>query len=333
MKTLLISLMLMAALVLGGRWFYEYQLEQRLDGQAQALQRLGGELTYEAVTLDPNGDIRIDELQLRLPEYAESVSIDRVRLHTGSLIGFHRVALELYNKRLPEALGLSIEGLRLSPASAYYRRLIGPITGTQSRFTTAGCGPRSSLSARDLKQMGYTELVLDSDWHYQLTEGGMDLRVEVETRQMHTLSTHLSFELQMPDRNLTRASVALLGSRLRDLHLTYQDQGLTEQIMNFCQTETGLNASEFQSRHLQAWQLAWNHQGLVAGDEMVDAYRQFLQQPDRWRIDIDPANPLSLGLLVGAVPERWLRQLELSVSVNDAPSVPVELMVIEGDAK
>ncbi|WP_341936906.1 hypothetical protein [Marinimicrobium sp. C2-29] len=333
MKTLLISLMLMAALVLGGRWFYEYQLEQRLDGQAQALRRMGGELTYETVTLAPNGDIRVEDLQLRLPEYAEFLSIDRVRVHTGSLIGFHRVAFELYNKRLPEAMGLSIDGLRVSPGSAYYPSLIAPVTGTQSRFTTAGCGARSGFSARDLEPMGYTELVLDSDWHYQRTEGGMDLRAEVNTRQMHSLSTHLSLALQMPDRNLTRAGVALLGSRLRSLHLTYHDQGLAPRVMNFCQAETGLDASGFLARHLQAWQEAWNHQGLVAGEDMVDAYRQFLQQPDRWRVDIDPASPLPLGLLLGAAPERWLRQLELSVSVNEAPKVPVELRAIAGDAE
>lgn len=327
MKTLLISLLLLAALVLGGRWFYEYQLEQRLDGQAQALQRLGGELTYETVTLAPNGDIRIEDLQLRLPEYSESLSIDRVRVHTGGLVGFHRVAFELYHKRMPEALGLTIDGLRLSPGSAYYPSLIAPVTGTQSRFTAAGCGARSGFSAGDLEQMGYTELELDSKWHYQLTEGGMDLRAEVNTRQMHTLSTHISLALQMPDRTLTRAGVALLGSRLRDLHLRYQDQGLTQRAMDFCQSATGLNASEFLARHLQAWQEAWNHQGLVAGEDMVDAYRQFLQQPDRWRVDVDPANPLPLGLLLGASTERWLRQLELSVSVNDAPAMSLDVMV------
>lgn len=333
MKTLLISLMLLTALVLGGHWFYNYQLEQRLDGQAQALQRLGGELTYGSVILAPNGDIRIDELQLRLPEYTESIRIDRVRVHTGSLIGFHRVAFELYNKRLPEALGLSIDGLRLSPGSAYYPALIAPVTGTQSRFISAGCGVRSGFSADELKQMNYTGLVLDSAWNYQLSEGGMDLRAEVDTRQMHTLSTHISLALQMPDRNLTRAGVALLGSRLRDLQLTYRDKGLAPRVINFCQAETGLNASGFKARHLQAWQEAWNRQGLVAGDEMVDAYRHFLKQPDRWRIEIDPANPLPLGLLLGAAPERWLRQLELSVSVNEAPAVPVELRAIEVEAE
>lgn len=333
LKTLLISLMLVAALVVGGRWFYNQQLEQRLDGQAQALQRLGGELSYASVALAPNGDIHIDELQLRLPEYAEFLSIERVRVHTGGLIDFHRVALELYNQRLPKSLGLSIEGLRLSPGSAYYRKLIGPVTGTQSRFTTAGCGARSGFSARDLEQMGYTRLVLDSEWHYQLTERGMDLRGEMNTRQMHRLSTRLSLALEMPDRDLTRAGVALLGSRLRALHLTYHDQGLTQRVMNFCQAETGLNAEEFQARHLQAWQEAWHHQGLVAGEDMVEAYRDLLQQPDHWRVGIDPANPLPLGLLLGAAPERWLRQLELSVSVNEVPAVPVELRAIEVEAE
>src|SRR5690554_5152264 len=113
MKRLLLGLLLALAVVaLGGHYYYERQVEKRVEAAARTVSQMGGHLAYREVAIALNGDIRVDDLEVRIPGLPSTISIERVALHTGGITALHQLAMDARNQRVPPALGFSVDGLR-----------------------------------------------------------------------------------------------------------------------------------------------------------------------------------------------------------------------------
>jgi uncharacterized protein YjiS (DUF1127 family) len=336
MQRLIIGVLVVVVLVVfGGNFYYARQLEKQLDEMAAGLQMLGGNLMYGNVAVGLGGDARIEDVLLFAPGFGEQLHIDRVVLRTGSVVGVHRLGADLRNQRLPERLGLSIEGMRLPTGGENYRQLDMLSAHGGESVSVAGCGERTHFNARDLINMGYTELVMDTHLDYRLLDRNTTLEISGRTltRDLHEVSLKLDLGINPGSRDLTAIGMAMAGAELQALTVDFLDQGYVGRALEFCQKETGLTRGEFLERHLEAWQEAWQDKGFVAGANFVAAYRQFLERPGHFGVGLNPANPFSLMQLAAIPPELLVYQLQAELWVNHSPAGRLDLTVMDQNAE
>ncbi len=328
MKRILIGLLFIVAVVaLGGHYYYERQVEKRVESGARLLGQMGGTLDYREVAIALSGDIRIEDILLRVPGMPTSVSIDRVSLHTGGLLGVHRLAMDAREQMLPTRLGLSLEGIRI-PLSSVTQ---GSNTSIADDFAAAGCGDRNSFSALDIVNMGYSEFVMDTRVDYQLVGSGELLSITIDTlmRDMHNTRVELELSLGAPSRHASAVAMSASSAQVLNVVIDYQDKGYAQRVMDFCTEDTGLDREAYLAQHLYAWQESWKHYGLMAGPQMTEAYQQFVANPDELSVQIKPYGGLEADDLTGLSPELLLQYLQMQVAVNQNSMVPLDLTVMD----
>lgn len=328
MKRILIGLLFVVAVVaLGGHYYYERQVEKRVESGARLLGQMGGTLDYREVAVGLSGDIRIEDILLRVPGMPTSVSIDRVSLHTGGLLGVHKLAMDARDQMVPTRLGLSLEGIRI-PLSSVTQASNSSVA---DNFAAAGCGDRSGFSALDIVNMGYSEYVMDTRVDYQLVGSGELLSLTIDTlmRDMHNTHVELEFSLGAPSRHASAVAMAATSAQVLNVIIDYQDKGYAQRVMDFCTEDTGLDREAYLAQHLDAWQERWKHYGLVAGPQMMDAYQQFVANPDELRLRIKPYGGLEADDLAELSPELLLQYLQMQVAVNQSSMVPLDLTVMD----
>jgi len=328
MKRLLIGLLLLVVVVgVAGHYYYERQVKQRVDSAARLLGQMGGNLDYREVVIGLSGDIRVEDILLRVPGMPSAVSIDRASLHTGGLMGVHRLAMDAREQLLPTRLGVSFDGIRIPLSSVTESGNLG----VTDAFAAAGCGDRTGFSALDIVKMGYSEFVMDTRVDYRLVGDGELLSLAVDTlmREMNSTRVEMDFSLGAPSRHAPAVAMAMANAQLLSVVIDYQDKGYTQRVLEFCTEQTGLDREAFLAQHLSAWQDIWHQFGLTAGSNLVDGYREFLSNPDQFRLQINPSGSLHADDLSGMSTELMLYYLPMQLSVNQGPMKRLDLSVMD----
>lgn len=319
MKRVLVGLATIVVVVLGSNYYYLTQVEKHLDTAARTIRAMGGDLEYTDVSITLGGDVQVDKLRLVLPGLKESMIVDRIALHTGSIFGVHQLAMDLRKSRLPERLGFSLEDAYLPVGGEAYRQsnllALEPI----EHLLTAGCGDRTALSEKDLANMGYGDLVTaDSEQEYRIMNNGQWIEVESKStiEGMNEFVVKVDFSLNATSRDLNAIGAAVANIQLGKMSVEYQDKGYLQRLVDFCQKESGLPRAEYLTQHLEAWEQTWENYGFTAGDNLVTAYRQLMENPGQFRIDTRPIDYFGLQELTNTSPEllpyRFLTDLEIN---------------------
>lgn len=318
-------LLVVLAVTVIGYFYYLNQWQKQVDEIARQVSMLGGELEYRDITLNLQGDVSLESVFLKVPMQPMVVRMDRLAVHTGGLMGVYQLDMNVKNRRLPETLGLSFEGVRMS---------LSTLTDSASdsefhRLTAAGCGERAVFTEADYRAMGYREWVMDLHASYRVLGSGAQLQFTTQThmQEMYDLDITVTMGLGAASRQLEAIAEALSKIQFIEAQMEYRDRGFAERVADFCSEETGQSREEFIAGHLQDWQTAWEDAGLSPGEDVLQAYAQFLQQPDRLRFDITPTPGFNPGYMVQLEPIAWLQFLNIELAVNDQQAVPVNFQV------
>lgn len=335
MKRFLVGgLLVVAVVVFGGNYYYGRQVEKHLDEAAGLMAVMGASLEYDGTSITLGGDIRVNGI--RLHAQGERLEVDRLVVRTGSVLGVHHLAMDIRNERLPDQLGLSIEGMRLPLAGSRYRMLDSLMNeGGEGSFAAAGCGQRTEFSARDLINMGYSALVMDSHMDYRLIGGGelMELTFNTHSHNMNDIALKTEFSLGARSTAMQDIAMAMTRAQLQAVNLEYEDRGYANRVIDFCQEETGLSREAFLEQHLEAWQDVWKMVGLEAGPNLVTAYREFLQKPRHIGVSLTPRGRLGLEQMANTSLELLMYQLQIALEVNRQPAGRFDLAVMDQDAR
>lgn len=336
MKRILGAVLVLVAVIFGSNYYYGRQVEKHLDSAALFVRAMGGNLEYSGVTITLGGDIRIEGVRASAPELGEDMSVERIVLRTGSVLGVHKLATEVRKNRLPQQLGLSFEGVRifLIGAGAQEWNTLAP-QGSES-LSAAGCGDRTQFLESDYTAMGYnTWLMMDSHIDYRLLHEGewLELEVQTVTEDMHDISMKMDFTLNAASREMAAIGMAMAGAQLNEVRVDYNDKGYAERVIEFCQQQTELGRKEFLVHHLEAWQEAWKSIGFVAGENTVAAYRQFLVQPEHFAISAKPTGSFSWEGMEDIAPELLLYQFQIALEVNGVAAGRLDLTPMDQAAK
>lgn len=326
-KTLLVFLLVLV--VLGGGSYY-LVTSRVVDQLQQAQQQLApvGTLQYGAVRITPGGTLQVNQLAFYPHASNDVLRVERASLVTDSLFTLMQIASVVRQDEIPETLRFELKGVEMDFRGDWLANLTdNPSTGPGRHLYAAGCAERDYFNFADLDSMGYQNPRSDMALEYRWSVNTSRLLVlgELTTEGMYQLAFNV--DLAMQDDAIDPMST-MLATQLRRVEFSYTNLGFTNSVISFCARETGLTLEAFLDQHLDAWQLMWRDAHIELGDELVEGYREFMQQPERLTIEAYPGVTL-MQLAMAGSPEAMLEQLAPQMTVNQGPPRRVELAFVE----
>lgn len=336
MKRLLFILAAFVLLLVGSNFYYAHQAKKHLDTLANTLRMMGGNLEYRDLGITLGGRVEIEDLRIKAPGSEENLNLGLVSLHTGSIIGIHKLAMDVRKNRFPEQLGLSFEGVQVVIGGEAYKQIHALDHDYPERFLLAGCGERTSISDADLVKMGYGDFVsVSSHLEYRLMNKGQWVEMESKTTidGMNEIAAKVDISLNATSRDMAALGSAMGNAKLHELVVEYNDQGYFQRLLDLCHKESGLPRMEFLDRHMEAWKQAWLQRGFVAGENLVTAYRRFIEQPEQFRISAKPNEDIGLTEFANVSPELLPYQFASDLQVNGVAAGRLDVTVWEESGK
>ena len=334
MQRLLIVLAAFVLFMVGSNFYYAHEAEKQLKEVAAVIRAAGGNLEYDEIDISFGGDVEIEHLRLTAPQIDESMALDRVTLHTGSMFGLHKLAMDARNKRFPAQMGLTLEG-PLPLRGGIYRQTNILATEFGEHLLLAGCGDYTALEEEELAAMGYGDsAAMRVHMEYRIMNNGQWVEIESTTRlaDINRVFTKIDISLDATTRDMAALRNALMGAKLHEVVVEYEDRGYVQRLLDFCQNETELPRDEFLKQYLKAWQQAWAKLGFTMGDTTVAAYGEFLQRPERLRITARPLEDFTWEKLAEFTPELLPYQFLADLEINGVSAGRLDLTWAEPQA-
>lgn len=298
MKRLLLALIVIAVAGLG---FAQYKITSSVtEGLENAKRAVAPfvRMEYGDVTTTLTGNIEVTNVRFVSLSDNQEIYAEKIALITGSPWVLFNLRDRIKNNEIPEHLEFAIEGLLADMAfmdNAQKAALTeNPLIGLE----TAGCQGREFFDRSDLKAMGYDHLVLDMKMGYQLSQWGTQLRLTTQVVSRNQVAVDLEMVVEFPSPiNEVGPSAELASmSTLTSASIKLEDLGQLNRAMAFCARETGMDPASYREHHLEAWLAAWHEMGLQPSDSLIEAYRDYVNNPgSTLTFDIEPFPALELG--------------------------------------
>lgn len=327
-KIVFVILVLAAVAAAALHFHITRQVENELVALASQVAPVGS-LEWGSIQLHPSGQLRIRDIGFQPHMVAGEVRIGQLAFTAPNLIELLQATREFDNGRLPEALGLSIRSLQIPIRDSGMERLDVPFS-TGLPFEAAGCAGRETLRITDLPHMEVWSLMSDITVDYRLLNNGerMILRVGSHTQYLAGLTLDARLHLGSASRDLDLLGRAWAMARLESMELRYVNLGLRERLDRFCAGELDMLVDQFHDRHVEAWNAAWGLYGLAPSAEVVDAYRQFVSNPQAIELELNPQQRLPLTAFTRLERSDLLEQLDLSLRINQGTQTPARFEVV-----
>ena len=326
-KTLLVFLLVLV--VLGGGSYY-LVTSRVVDQLQQAQQQLApvGTLQYGAVHITPGGTLQVNQLAFYPHASNDVLRVERVSLVTDSIFTLMQIAAVMQSDRTPETLRFEFKGVEMDFRGDWLANLTeSPSAGPSRHLYAAGCAERDYFNFADLDLMGYQNPRSDMALEYRWSVNTSRLLIlgELTTEGMYRLEFNVDLAIQ---DDAADPMAGMLATQLCRAEFSYTNLGFTNSVISYCARETGLTQEAYLEQHIEAWQEMWRSAHVELGDELVDGYREFMQQPERLTIEAYPGVSM-MQLAMAGSPEAILEQLAPQMTVNQGAPRRVELAFVE----
>jgi len=333
-KLLLIVILAAVVLPLGLNWYFTREIRQQLDRAASAVSFFGS-LTYDSVRLSPRGAIHINNLAF-FPRgnSGQGIEARRIAFQTGSLGALLSLERNLEAGRLPEELGVGIEGMQFSLGSLPPSQGagMGPSGGGQPAsaglgFAAAGCQRRRSFSVDDFIDMDYFVIQADVEANYRFMEQGLQLRQFVQTRSagIGAVDFELVVDLNASSLELMEVMGALQRADLNSFTFDYEDLGFYPRMLQFCARRMDMDRDTYIDHHVNAWAEQWAQLGSRPSTALIEAYRRFVRSPDRLSATSRAVYNVDLEMLGEYSLAQFFERMETQISFGNRVPIRVEV--------
>jgi hypothetical protein len=290
--------LLVAAVVIGvggyfGTKFYvQYKAAKDLD-RVLVQARPFADVKYESVVATLKGELRVEGVTIKLPQFDDAIDIESLSVLTPSflfLLGFGGNAEDF---EFPDRLGMQVTGLRAKTDADYMSMLkdARSVSVADVELTAADhCAGIYGLTPEAMRRLGYYELDVDFNADFRRS-GGDELTLDVSTHvaDMYALNLTATFSGIADPTALARGVRPLLvGARL-----DYVDHSLNSRILKHCaeQQVTAEDVIAAQLREIQALAL---ESGMELDALITQPYTDFLLGKQRFTITAAPVRPVDL---------------------------------------
>lgn len=276
----------------GAKFYVQYKTAKDLDSVlAQARPQV--DIQYRNVVATMHGELRVEGVTLRVPQFDDEVTIESVGLQTPGflfLLGFDQRKLEM-----PERLGVALTGVRLSADSDFMRKLeeSPAVAARKVELTPADrCATSYGFSPAMLRDLGYHELVVDLSMSFERQGSQLAIAFGADVKDMYDIDVALTLDGVADPTALARGARPLLvGGRVN-----YVDQSLNGRIMKYC-TELDITREDVLAAQLrEAHELA-RDSGMELDAMIIQPYTDFLLGKQRFTLIAQPTKPVDLTQL------------------------------------
>lgn len=286
---LLIAVVLGVGGYFGAKFYVQYKAERDLDAVLTQA-RPFVDIEYERVVATIRGELRAEDVTIRLPQFKDPIVVDSVGILTPGflfLLGFDRQALEL-----PEFLGVQVTGLHARPDADFMRTLdkLHEAQTAELELTPADqCAGTYGLTPAALKRLGYHELVVDFDASFRTVDGRVVMNFGADIENMYAFDVELTLEGVTDPTAIARgAKPMLVGARL-----DYYDRSLNARIVKHCAAEQVAHEDVIAAQLRQVQHIA-RQQGVELDEPLIEPYTDFLLGKQRFTLTAAPPRPVDL---------------------------------------
>jgi hypothetical protein len=245
---------------------------------------LNGDVGMRNITITPLDDSGLPKL---------TVKAERAVIHTPGLFWLVRTSLFGPPKEIPSRFGFRVDGVEFDgdPADVDKALIGGHIVFP---FDLAGCDTKMS---RDVMR----EL------------GGESAKTSFELTMSHpsAKALQISWSSETPTmiRGVGETEVALgsgdeVGQQLataslQNVQVTYTDLGFAAKRNEYCQKRTGLDAAQFNARHVEAASQTFAPRGIKPGAALTQAYARFAKDGGTLTLTAKPLRPMYMVAVRG----------------------------------
>ena len=273
----------------GAKFFIQHRVAQNLDAVLRQAQPFV-EVEYERVVATLKGEIRVEGLTIRIPDFDDAFTIDSVGLQTPGflfMLGFDTSDLEM-----PESLGVEISGMRADVGADFMRRVdeLGTPRVALANPTPADqCIGASGLKPVSLKQLGYDKLVMDFNASFHREEQNLVIELGTLVEEAYELDIAVTLADMADPTALARNPRPLLVNG----RLDYVDHSLNARVMKYCadQQVAPEDVIAAQLRDIQAISL---QSGTEFDAMLTEPYAEFLRGKRRFTLTSAPHRPVDL---------------------------------------
>lgn len=224
------------------------------------------------------------------------------------------------NDTLPTRFNLSLNQLRV------------PLTGEIGRWldqqapppgdagsSPAACRAGSPFSVRDMKAMGYQEIVSDFvlDYAYDRLNGGLVVYANVAFRDMF----EVTLEGKIPPGEVIFAVERIdRVPKFSDLSITFSDTSWSQRFNRYCAGALGITETEYVERKVSQMRGMLVNAGFTPSDELMRGLERFTAGAVPLTLSLNPRDPVApTDLAAGGDPEMVIDRLGLEVIFDNKP--------------
>ena len=290
MRNLLLGLAVLGAGgAFGAKLYVQHKAEQDLDALLEQA-RPFVDVEYERVVATIRGELRAEDVTVRLPQFDDPVVIDSVGVLTPGflfLLGFDRRELAL-----PEFLGLEVTGLRARPDADFMQTFdeLHEAQIANLELTPADhCAGTYGLTPAALKRLGYGEIVVDFNASFRTVDGRLVMELGADVENMYAFDVELTLDGVTNPAAMARGTRPLLvGARL-----DYFDRSLNGRIAKHCAAEQVAHDDVIAAQLREIENIA-RQQGVELDAPLMEPYTDFLLGKERFTLTAAPPKPVDL---------------------------------------
>ncbi|GAA0791252.1 hypothetical protein [Marinobacterium sediminicola] len=299
---------------------YWYQVKSKVDELVQQLSPFAS-IQYGAIYAHPDGTVGVNALSIAPHQVHSPVEIEQVRVQAGGPL-----ALIFGADEPPAELFVSLKRVEQSLESALFHDLQKQMDLARESNplyvspAALGCGSIRQFDVSTTRMMGYRDLVMDLDLHYQGDENARKIRFEAQVDIDKMGDTRLEMVFSADPAQLKNPMMATGSARLEKLSVDYRDRGYNQRQVNLCAREAEMRPADYRAHHLELFKRWLYTNGIELPAGWLEAYADFQQEGSSFTLSMNPVGGFgSAELMMMQDPRYLIEKLNPSVKVNDAP--------------
>lgn len=224
------------------------------------------------------------------------------------------------NDTLPTRFNFSLNQVRvpLNGDIATWLDRRAPTTGTGGG-TPAVCHAGGALSVRDIKAMGYEELVGDVliDYTYDRRGGGLVTYMSVKFKDMF----EITLEGKIPAGEVVFAVDKLDGvPKISDLSISVSDSSWSNRFNRYCADAMGITETEYIQQSVSEMEKMFATIGFLPSEELMAGLKKLTAGAVPLTLNLNPRDPLDVTqLATGGDPVVLIDKLGIEVVIDGKP--------------
>lgn len=276
----------------GAKYYVQYKTAKDLDAMLVQVRPFVG-IEYDEVVATLDGELRVEDVTIRMPEFDDPFTIDAVGLQTPGflfLLGFDRRKLEI-----PERLGIVLSGIRMSTDADFMRaveELSKAEVETVALTEADKCASSAGFAPGMLRRLGYQQIVADVSLSYRRDGNKLVMSVGTDVENMYDVDVEFTLEgIQDPTAMVRGAKPLFVGGRV-----DYVDRSLNGRIMTYC-AEQQVTPEDVIAVQLREVHDLARQSGMELDALIIQPYTDFLLGKQRFTLISQPPKPIDLTRL------------------------------------